>query len=693
MAASAGSGLGIGTLAAGAAVVAVAGVVGYSVFIAPGPDADPVETPQGIVSAPDTDAPDLAAPNPTVAAVDTPAEPPAIAPRFDLVRVDAAGGALIAGQAEGNAELRLRLDGQEIHLASSDASGDFVAMFDIPPSELPRVLSLEMLMEDGSVLISDQSVIISPTLRPATGETGVAVASVAASGPETPANSGVTDLALSSGADSPPTGGMVPLAPTPPDLPEQAASASTAPHEGDAPEQPALIAGLDSTGADQPPMMADQDAAGVVEIASAVSPANGIDAPTRGLSPAGQGSAEAAAPADESVVAPAQDSAAEAPAPEAGSPEIVGTDLAEAAASEEALSAVSAPQAASDQSEMAAAGVETPLASGAETVESAASTTAPAEPDTMAGATEIAEAPVDHAQPAEDVTDGSAGTALVSVEPDAETIVTATAERPLPDGSDPLVSVPGAIAAPEDDSAATAVAEAAPSEITTTASETAEVTSAPVAPDVTTETAALATPPEPDTPDTPAADTTAPVLEAQAPTILLADAEGIRVMQSGGPGPQVQAQVTLDTIAYDTVGAVVLTGRGRAESDVRFYLDNQPIHLAQINLQGGWRTQLPQVDPGTYTLRLDEVSADGAVQSRIETPFLREEPSAVAAITSASGDNVITVQWGNTLWGIAQQHLGEGVAYVQIYQANRDQIRNPDLIYPGQIFTLPERDN
>ena len=66
-------------------------------------------------------------------------------------------------------------------------------------------------------------------------------------------------------------------------------------------------------------------------------------------------------------------------------------------------------------------------------------------------------------------------------------------------------------------------------------------------------------------------------------------------------------------------------------------------------------------------------------------------PAGEFSITSASGENVITVQWGHTLWGIAQQHFGEGVAYVQIYEANRDQIRNPDLIYPGQIFTLPDR--
>ena len=49
----------------------------------------------------------------------------------------------------------------------------------------------------------------------------------------------------------------------------------------------------------------------------------------------------------------------------------------------------------------------------------------------------------------------------------------------------------------------------------------------------------------------------------------------------------------------------------------------------------------------------------------------------------------ITVQPGFTLWGIAKQELGEGVMYVQVFNANKDQIKNPDLIYPGQVFTLP----
>ena len=53
------------------------------------------------------------------------------------------------------------------------------------------------------------------------------------------------------------------------------------------------------------------------------------------------------------------------------------------------------------------------------------------------------------------------------------------------------------------------------------------------------------------------------------------------------------------------------------------------------------------------------------------------------------GEVVVTVQPGFTLWRIATETLGEGVLYVQVFEANKDQIRDPDLIYPGQVFTIP----
>ena len=64
------------------------------------------------------------------------------------------------------------------------------------------------------------------------------------------------------------------------------------------------------------------------------------------------------------------------------------------------------------------------------------------------------------------------------------------------------------------------------------------------------------------------------------------------------------------------------------------------------------------------------------MSSRVETPFLREEPEVIAALPELeeNGVNIVTVQTGNTLWGIARERYGEGQLYVQVFDANRDQI-------------------
>jgi nucleoid-associated protein YgaU len=51
----------------------------------------------------------------------------------------------------------------------------------------------------------------------------------------------------------------------------------------------------------------------------------------------------------------------------------------------------------------------------------------------------------------------------------------------------------------------------------------------------------------------------------------------------------------------------------------------------------------------------------------------------------------ITVQPGFTLWRIAKEHLGKGIEYVEIFDDNKTQIKNPDLIYPGQVFLIPTK--
>jgi len=198
----------------------------------------------------------------------------------------------------------------------------------------------------------------------------------------------------------------------------------------------------------------------------------------------------------------------------------------------------------------------------------------------------------------------------------------------------------------------------------------------------------------PEIAETPAEDAPEPAAPEPpaAPTLLLSEGGAVRVIQSGAP--EVMDRVAIDAITYDVDGEVTLTGRAQGSGFVRVYLDNVPLLTTEIAEDGNWRSELPEVDTGVYTLRVDRIDAEGNVTARAETPFLREPVDQVRTIANDLRDNIlgdiVTVQPGDHLWGIATRRYGEGMLFVKVFEANRDQIRDPDLIYPGQIFELPE---
>ena len=49
-----------------------------------------------------------------------------------------------------------------------------------------------------------------------------------------------------------------------------------------------------------------------------------------------------------------------------------------------------------------------------------------------------------------------------------------------------------------------------------------------------------------------------------------------------------------------------------------------------------------------------------------------------------------TIKKGDTLWAIAAEHLGNGSQYPKIFEANKEVIKDPDLIYPGQQIRIPK---
>lgn len=60
-----------------------------------------------------------------------------------------------------------------------------------------------------------------------------------------------------------------------------------------------------------------------------------------------------------------------------------------------------------------------------------------------------------------------------------------------------------------------------------------------------------------------------------------------------------------------------------------------------------------------------------------------------AAGSGAAGGRTYTVKAGDTLSAIAKEHLGNASAYMKIFEANRDQLSDPDKIKPGQVLRIP----
>ncbi len=172
----------------------------------------------------------------------------------------------------------------------------------------------------------------------------------------------------------------------------------------------------------------------------------------------------------------------------------------------------------------------------------------------------------------------------------------------------------------------------------------------------------------------------------ETPLVVLgAPGEASRILQ----GPLAEAgvgELHLRSVDYGAGDGIIFSGGAAPDSTVRILANGAELGQAEVNGDGAWSlTADASLAPGVYDLQIEQLNENGVVETIIIVPFERASPEALAR----SGDNVV-VQPGNTLWRIARNIYGEGLRYTVIYEANDDQIRDPDLIYPGQVFDVPD---
>ena len=162
-----------------------------------------------------------------------------------------------------------------------------------------------------------------------------------------------------------------------------------------------------------------------------------------------------------------------------------------------------------------------------------------------------------------------------------------------------------------------------------------------------------------------------------------------RVLQSPDDDKET-GPLALEAVDYDRAGGVIFSGRALPGSGVRVLANGQLLGQTRANAQGRWVLDgIEPLAPGVYDLQIDQVGPDGHVTAVIALPF---ERASQQAITDAPPGSVI-VQPGNSLWRIARRLYGSGWQYTIIYRANAGKIRDADLIYPGQVFSIPDTDS
>lgn len=198
---------------------------------------------------------------------------------------------------------------------------------------------------------------------------------------------------------------------------------------------------------------------------------------------------------------------------------------------------------------------------------------------------------------------------------------------------------------------------------------------------LTSEQAVIAVVPEPPAANAPAQPRAETLVMISPPT-----GSATLVQPPTAAGLPKSADLSVSTLDYDDGGHVTVSGFAAPGAVVRAYVNDRMVAEGKAANDGRWRLKpSAPVEQGKHLLRLDRISADGKPVARLELPF---ERVIVAPVSSTDGRRLHIVK-GDNLWNIAQAHYGAGWHHTVIFAANKDQVKNPHLIYPGQILSLP----
>jgi hypothetical protein len=140
--------------------------------------------------------------------------------------------------------------------------------------------------------------------------------------------------------------------------------------------------------------------------------------------------------------------------------------------------------------------------------------------------------------------------------------------------------------------------------------------------------------------------------------------------------------LSLDIAEYLDADSLMLTGRTKPNSKVKLFFSDNFIKDSTSDNRGVWKMELKNFDLTNNNLTITTEIEGQKIKLKTQIFGNKIEPNFIF-------EKEVVVKNGNSLWRIARKTLGGGIYYSEIYKNNMKEIVNPDLIFPGQVFNIP----
>ena len=140
--------------------------------------------------------------------------------------------------------------------------------------------------------------------------------------------------------------------------------------------------------------------------------------------------------------------------------------------------------------------------------------------------------------------------------------------------------------------------------------------------------------------------------------------------------------LSLDIAEYLDEDSLMLTGRTKPNAKVKLFFSDNFIKDSTSDNRGVWKVELKNFEFTNNNLIVTTEIEGQKIKLKTKIFEKKIDPNFIF-------EKEVIVKNGNSLWRIARKTLGGGVYYSEIYKSNMKEIENPELIFPGQVFNIP----